>query len=114
MKAIAFKHILTAAVLTATVGISANTIAGHVDGAITDGSAVPARTVSFERSELATAEGRAMVERRIRRAARLVCGSDDHHVAGTLHAVARNEACYDRAVEKAMAQIVGDSVASID
>ena len=91
-----------------------NTAAGQMGETIVDGSVVPTMTVSYARSELTTAGGRATLERRIRRAAELVCGPTDHHTAGTLHAVARNRACYERAVNEAMVQISSEAVASID
>jgi UrcA family protein len=114
MKTFKYTRSLSAAVLVLTAVTSTSVLAGQMDETIVKGSAVPTRTVKFARSELATAEGRAVVERRIERAARVVCGSNDHHVVGTLHAVARNEACYERAVNKAMAQLGGDRVAAID
>lgn len=91
-----------------------NSVADQVQETVVDGSVVPTWTVSFKRSDLATPEGRAAVERRIQRAAGVVCGSTDHRMVGSLHAVARNEACYERAVEDAVAQLGTDSLASID
>lgn len=114
MRTIVVNNILPAALLSLAVVMSASADAGQVDEAVVQDPSLPARTVTFLRSELSTAEGRAGVERRIRRAARLVCGSDNHRIVGTLHAVARNEACYKRALNEAMAQIGAEQFASVD
>ncbi len=114
MRTIVVNKILPAALLSLAAVTSASAVAGQVDETRLENSSLPSRTVTFLRSELSTAEGRAGLERRIRRAARLVCGSDNHHIAGTLHAVARNEACYERAVNEAMAQIGAEQLASVD
>ena len=114
MKATINKGILPLTAILLSAGMTMNAAADHRDEAVLGDPQVPTKTVSFERSELATAEGRAEVESRIRRAARLVCGSNDHREVGTLHAVARNEACFDRAVEDAMGQLTSTRIASVD
>lgn len=114
MKAIAIKSILSAAALAVTAGISINASADQVNETLVEASAVPSKTVLFDPSELATVEGRAAVEHRIREAAEDVCGPMDYHRAGGLAGVADSKACYNQAVAQAMSQIDAGQVASID
>ena len=116
MRAIAFKSILSTAALVASAGISMNTAADHVGVSAAEDAYLPVRTVRFDYSELSTTEGRAAVERRIRLAAKIVCGTMDHGIAKnlTLHAIARNEVCYERTVDEALAQLGADRFASVE
>jgi UrcA family protein len=116
MNTIKRKSILVAAIIGLTMGGAATTMAGQTGETVVDGAPLPTITVSFDSTALDTAEGRATVERRVQRAAEAVCGSTDRKPAGTLtlHAVARNKACYARAVNDAMAQINADSLAALD
>lgn len=112
MKSIAIKSILSAAVLAVTAGISSG--AAAMDETLVEASQVPSKTVSFSPSELATVEGRAAVEHRVREAAEDVCGPMDYHRAGGLSGVADSKQCYKQAVAAAMSQIDAGQVASID
>lgn len=114
MKASAIKGILSAAALAVTAGVSTTTLAGQLDETVVEGIAVPSQSVAFSRAELATAEGRATVERKIRRAAESVCGSRDLRVTGSVSVAARNEACFESAVAEGMAQLNAGQLASID
>ena len=114
MKSIAMKRILPAVVLTLTAGLSGHAAAGEVNETVVRGHSVPSVTVTYSRAELATADGRAYVERRIRKAAEKVCGSRDLRIAGSLYIVARSEACYDDALAKGMSQLHSEQVASLD
>ena len=114
MKAIAIKSILSAAALAVTAGISINASADQVNETLVEASSVPTKVVSFSPSELATVEGRAAVEHRIREAAEDVCGPMDYHRAGGLSGVADSKACYNQAVDQAMSRIDAGQVASID
>lgn len=111
-----YQNIFSSAVLFFFAAVSISTTAAPLNERAATGSALPAITVSFVQSELSSAEGRAVVERRIRLAAKVVCGSVDHGVSRTLtpHAIARNEACYERAVNEAMAQLGSSGIASIE
>lgn len=114
MKAIAIKSILSAAALAATAGISVNALAGQMGETLVEAKGVPTASVTFHRAELNTTEGRARVERKIRTAAESVCGSRDVRIAGSIGVAARNEACYEAAVEQGMSQLNAGQVAVID
>lgn len=114
MKAFAIKSILSAAALAVTAGLSTGAAASQLDETVVEGIAVPTASVSFSRAELATTEGRATVERKVRNAAEAVCGSRDLRIAGSLAAAARNETCYEEAVSQGMSQLNASQVASID
>ena len=115
MKVGTFRSILSTALLLAvTASHSVTAATDTMEEATSKGLAIPAKTVSLKSSELNTTEGRAAVERRIRLAAKQVCGPIGHRASGTLslHAVARNQACYERATAEAMAQFDSGLVAS--
>lgn len=116
MTANAFKNILSAAALAVTVGISVDTVADQADEIFIESFRVPTKTVSFNRAELITDEGRAAVERRILLAANAVCGPTDHNAARNLsgHAISRNKACQERAVDQAISQLDSGTIAYID
>ncbi len=114
MKASAIKSILSAAALAVTAGISTGALADQLDETVVEGIALPTKTVSFSRAELATVEGRETIERKIRNAAEAVCGSRDMRIAGSLAVAADNEACYEDAVAQGMSQLNAGQVASRD
>ena len=110
----AVKKSLSVAVLSVTASLSTNVSAGALSETVVQGDVLPSQSVSFYRSELATTEGRAAVERRIERAAEQVCGSLDLREVGSLSRVARNKECYDGAVTQAISAVSGNNVARID
>jgi UrcA family protein len=114
MKAFALKSIVSAAALAMTASVSLGAAAEQIDETLVEGAAAPTATVTFSRAELATTEGRATIERKIRNAAEEVCGSRDLRMAGGLAAAARNEVCYEDAVVQGMSQLNANQFASID
>ncbi len=115
MKNIAIKSILSVAALTLTAGLSSQATAGAMDETFVKGAAAPSKTVTYDRGELATAEGRARVERRIGNAAEAVCGPTDFREAGSLTLASKNESCVEQAIAAAMSKVVADQqVAAID
>jgi UrcA family protein len=114
MKAFAMKSILSAAALAVSAGLSVSAAAEQIDETLVEGAMAPTATVTFNRAELATTEGRETVERKIRNAAEEVCGSRDLRIAGNLAAAARNDACYEDAVAQGMSQLNANQFASID
>ena len=108
------KKILSVAALSLITGFSMNASADNVSETVVLGHALPQQSVSFYRSELATAEGLANVERRIERAAEQVCGSLDFREVGSLSRVAQNRECYDGAIAQAMSTVADNNVARID
>ena len=109
-----FKYSLAATALGVVLGVSAGASADTMDSTVVHASALPTEVVTYKRSELATDEGRAAVERRLRHAAEGVCGSTDLRIAGSLSAVADRQQCAKQAVDRAMSQIGADQVATID
>ncbi len=114
MKNTAIKTILSVAALTLTAGMSVHSSAETLDETLVQGKAVPAETVTFKQSELATVDGRAAVEKRVREAAENVCGPSDYRIAGSLSRVVKNKECQNAAVAQAMAEINSESVAAIN
>ena len=114
MKNIAIKSILSVAAMTLTAGLSSQAAAGAMDETFVQGGAVPTKVVTYDRGELATAQGRARVERRIENAAESVCGPTDFREAGSLTVASKNRSCVDQAVESAMSKVGADQVATID
>lgn len=114
MKNIAMKSILSVAALTLTAGLSSQAAAGAMDETLVHGAAVPTKTVTYDRGELATTQGRARVERQIENAAAAVCGPTDFRLAGSLSTASKNRSCVEQAVESAMSKIGADQVAAID
>ena len=114
MKNTAIKSILSVAALTLTAGLSSQVAAGAMDETFVQGQAVPSKTVTYDRGELATAQGRARVERRIENAAEAVCGPTDFREAGSLSIASKNRSCVEQAIESATSQVGADQVAAID
>ena len=116
MKATAFKAMITAAVLATTATVSLSTAAGQMEEIVVEGASVPAITVSFDRSQLASEESLAAFERQVKSAASVVCGTNQNPFSNSLtpHAVARSKACYQRAVDEAMSAISAGQIASAD
>ncbi len=61
--------------------------------------------ITYETATLATASGRAELERKVRKMAEKVCGSQNLRMTGSLAQWQKNRACYDDAVASAMASI---------
>ena len=114
MNNIAMKSILSVAALTLTAGLSSQAAAGAMDETFVQGAAVPTRTVTFDRAELASVQGRARIERRIENAAEAVCGSTDYREVGSLTIAGKNKVCIEQAVASALSQVGADQVATID
>lgn len=114
MKHIAKKSMLSVAALSLAAGLSTPAAAGALDETFVQGAAVATRTVSYDRAELASAEGRARLERRIENAAEAVCGSTDYREAGGLSIASKNKSCIAQAIDAAMSQVGADRVATID
>jgi len=108
------KSTLAAATLAVGAVVTSGASAEAMDSTLVRAPAVPSTVVSYKRSELASAEGLAAVERRLRHAAESVCGSTDLRIAGSLSRVAERQECANRAVDHAMSQIGANQVASVD
>lgn len=61
--------------------------------------------ITYETAAIATESGRAELERKIRKMAERVCGSQKLRMAGTLAQLQANRVCYDNAVANAMATV---------
>ncbi len=116
MKAIVLKNTILAATMATAFTASMQTAAAQMEETLVEGSLVPVSAVKYSRSDLATTEGRARIERQIRLAASLVCGTQKNQFTDSLtpSAVARNKSCYKRSVEEAMLQLGNEAIASID
>lgn len=67
------------------------------------------RVVNYADLDLTAAQGREALAHRITRAARNVCGSTDHRVAGGLRAAAHNRDCAREAFDDAMSRVASDT-----
>ena len=81
--------------------------AGPIDETYVAGKARDAATVRlrFDANELASADGREALIKRIDRASRRVCGSFNVKRAGGLKVAMRNRACYEESLGHAMTQL---------
>ncbi len=83
---------IAAAALTLSLGASAAMIKG------TYGSV----SVELSDLDLATEQGQQVMQARIKRAAKEVCGSQDYKNAGSLENVRKNRSCFNDAVTSAV------------
>lgn len=70
-------------------------------------------SVDYAESDLATAEGRATLQARIKRAAEQVCGPTGYREAGGLAAASHNRKCVEAAIETAVNQLDSSKVAAL-
>lgn len=61
--------------------------------------------ISYDVEDMQSAQGMAAIDREIREAATLVCGSVDYAEVRSLKAVAENRTCYNGAVDSAKSQL---------
>ena len=61
--------------------------------------------ITFEKSDVMSAEGRATIEREIRTAAKSVCGSADYSKERSLRVIAESRSCYHEAVTEALSNL---------
>ena len=108
------KSILSVAALTLAAGYSIGSAAETVSETVIHGSALHSQSVSYSKAELQTSDGRAVLERKIERAAEQVCGPQGLYEAGSLSRAAKNRDCFDQAVNDAMSQIGADQLATRD
>ena len=108
------KSILSVAALTFTASYSIGSAAETVSETVIHGSALQSQSVSYSKAELQTSDSRAVVERRIERAAEKVCGPQGFREAGGLSRAGKNRECFDHAVDDAMSQIGADQLATLD
>lgn len=69
--------------------------------------------VSYVQADLATAEGRAAVQARIRQAAEQVCGPTGYREAGSPALASHNRQCVAQATAEAMEQLADTQVATL-
>lgn len=70
--------------------------------------------ITYSPQMAATAEGRKQLERRIRQAAKEVCGPQDQRRAGSVTQMTANRLCYRQAVAEAMNAIKVSGLAAMD
>ncbi len=70
-------------------------------------------SVDYAVSDLATAEGRARLQARIKRAAEKVCGPTGYREAGGLAIASHNRKCVDAAMATAVNQLDSSQVATL-
>ncbi len=114
MKATSAKKLGFAVAVSAVLSAGAVTSANALDETRVHASGTNNVTVTYKRSELATADGRESVESRIRAAAGSVCGSADLRASGSLSVSMKRKQCLQRAVDEAMSQVGADQFASAD
>jgi UrcA family protein len=110
MKTYSIRKIVTSAVLPLAVSVPLWAGAADYSETYVTSAAAGVRTytVSVADLNLATAAGRETARQRISRAAKVVCGTTDYRQAGSLHQVAANRSCQQRALADAMAQMPAD------
>lgn len=112
MKNTLLKSTLSAAAVALSLGLVTGAKADQLDETLVAAFSVPSETVTYSRAELTTEAGRETVERRIRRAAKAVCGLQGYRAAGGLSAYTEQKQCFNEAMAQAMSQVGADQVAS--
>jgi UrcA family protein len=69
--------------------------------------------VSYSSQELSNTEGRKALYQRLDKAARQACGSMQVSNAGSLHQAGKNQRCYKKAIERAVADIGDGALAEL-
>ncbi|MFV0275575.1 MAG: UrcA family protein [Parahaliea sp.] len=92
--------------------VSLPTVAGPHSETVVKSQAARSRAVSFEDLDLTSARGQESLYFRLSTAARTVCGSADHRIAGSLANAAANRACHEQALNDALNRVYGDRVAT--
>ena len=107
----------TIAAVVGAVAISAGTVAfadiwgdTHVS---TTAEGLRTVSVSFADLDLNDAAGRAILDSRVREAAKEVCGSSDYRITGSLRVASENKECAQRAIESARYQTGSSQVAVV-
>jgi UrcA family protein len=112
MNRLVAKSTLAATALAVSLGTVTAARAGQLDETVIHEKSAVSATVTFSRADLATADGRELLERRIRRAAEKVCGPLSYRDAGSLGILAERRECYNRAVDQAMSEVAAGQLAS--
>lgn len=110
-----FSKFVSAAALGLAATISGVSHAGSYSETFVRSSAdgIRATTVSFADLDLSSGDGQQVLTYRLNRAATAVCGSDDYKLAGNLRQANRNRDCRDAALDRAMSEISGGSLAVV-
>jgi UrcA family protein len=88
------KKIIIAAALAATFAMTASASVVRTD----------AVTVPYQGAVVSTEQGQAVLEARLKRAAKQVCGTTHRTNAGSLTQVMKNRACYEKSLDSAMSK----------
>ena len=104
----------TAAAISLALGFSTQASAEETQAYVNPAAATTASvSINFAESDLATAEGRAVVEHKIKRAAEKVCGPTSYREAGSLAAASHNRKCVEAAMATAVSQLDSSQVATL-
>lgn len=106
---------LTAAAVMFTAGLAgqASAEAVHEQAASEAGVSIATVSIPYATAELSTEPGRSELYRKIRQAAREVCGPTGLRDAGGLANSSRNRKCYKEAVAVAISQVGSSQLAAI-
>ena len=99
--------------VAAAVSLSVNAEGYDETRVVSDASALPRVTVSYEDLDLNSVEGQETLHRRLSRAAREVCGSSNLRRVGSLARATANKNCYDQALAEAVQANSGQQVATV-
>jgi UrcA family protein len=66
-------------------------------------------SITYEASDLNSVSGKAVIESRIRQAARKVCGKVSRSQSGSLQIFSEAKACYSESVDRAMTNLDGNN-----
>ena len=103
-----------AAAVSFAIGFSTNANAGETLAYVTPAAATTTSvSINYAESDLATAEGRAALQARIKRAAEKVCGPTGYREAGSLTAASHNRQCVEAGLEAAVNQLDSGQVAAL-
>jgi UrcA family protein len=66
-------------------------------------------SITYQASDLNSVSGKAVIESRIRQAARSVCGKVSRSQSGSLQIFSQAKACYSESVDRAMTNLEGNN-----
>ena len=107
-----FSKVFCAALFTVAAGVSAVAHAGDYSETrvTTTSEGLRTTSVSYADLDMAAADSREALERRLSRAALKVCGSPFRATAGSLSQAVQNKKCSDNAVAAAMREMSASDV----
>ncbi len=108
---VSIRNVIAVSAGIAALSFGASSWAGGLSETRVTAEGVRTVTVDYSDLDLSDTEGQMTLQYRVKSAARQVCGSSDHRIAGSLALATENKECAERAVEEARYQTGAAQVA---